>query len=504
MGTANLPILETRKISKAFPGVQALDRVDFSCIKGEIHALVGENGAGKSTLIKILMGVYHPDHGEIYVDGNQATIHNAHEARWKFGIDSVFQDSTLVPNLTVAENIFLGKERDFYVRGLISRSLLRTQAQKVLSEICSDSGIRIPDPNDTLKDLSLADRKLVGIAKAVASHARVLILDEVTALFAIDQISALFKLLNDLKQKGITIIFITHRLNEVFDICDRATVLKDGTSMGTVAVHDSSTQELIRMMTGKETGITFPPRRRIPSSKPVVSLRGITKKGILEDVSLNIHEGEILALAGIKGQGQTEILQIMYGLLEPDGGEIIINGKRAEIRKPTDAIRNGLVYLSDDKAEELMLTLSVQKNLTLPTLKNRSILGFIKQRVEQEVSERLVSDFAIKIYSLKEETSNLSGGNKQKVALGRWIPASPRIFLLNEPTQGLDVGVKAEVYQLMRRFTDEGCSVLVVLTEMMEILNLPDRVLIMGDKRIKTEFFAEEATEEKVLHASLE
>jgi ribose transport system ATP-binding protein len=496
-------ILEARDISKKFPGVLALDRVNMACRGGEIHALVGENGAGKSTLIKILMGVHPPDDGEIFIEGKKVNIRNAAEARWKYGIDSVFQDTTLVPSLTVAENIFLGRERDFYIRGLISRARLRTKAQEILSEIISDSGIQMPDSDKLIRDLSLAERKIVAIGKAVASHARLIILDEVTALFSMDQIRALFSMLAELKKKNITTIFITHRLKEVFEICDRATVLKDGKFVDTVDVQDISTTDLIRMMTGRESGLVFPPRAKKPPSKSVVTLKDIAKHGILNDVSLHLYEGEILALAGLRGQGQAELLQILYGLQKYDKGEIFIRGEKVTIKKPIDAIQHGVVYLSDDKDEELMFTLSVQKNLALPTLGKRSKMGFVQQRIEKAASEKVVEEFSIKIASLKQEMSNLSGGNKQKVALGRWIPATPEIFLLNEPTQGLDVGVKIEVYQLMRRLADEGRSLIVTLTEMAEILNLPDRILVMGDKRIKTAFSAEEATEEKILQAAL-
>lgn len=496
-------ILEARDITKKFPGVLALDRVNMACRVGEIHALVGENGAGKSTLIKVLMGVHPPDSGKIFVEGQKVNIHNAAEARWKYGIDSVFQDTTLVPSLTVAENIFLGQERNFYVRGLISRARLRARAQEVLSEIISDAGIRIPDSDKLIRDLSLAERKIVAIGKAVASHARLIILDEVTALFSMDQIQALFKMLTELKKKNITTIFITHRLKEVFEICDRATVLKDGKYVDTVDIQDISTTDLIRMMTGRESGLVFPPGAKKPPSKSVVSLKGIARHGILNDISLDLYEGEILALAGLRGQGQAELLQILYGLQKYDRGEIFIRGEKVNIKKPMDAIRHGVVYLSDDKDEELMFTLSVQKNLALPTLADRSKMGLVRQRIEKLTSENVVAEFSIKIASLRQEISNLSGGNKQKVALGRWIPATPSIFLLNEPTQGLDVGVKIEVYQLMRRLADEGRSLIVALTEMAEILNLPDRILVMGDQRIKTVFTAEEATEEKILHAAL-
>ena len=499
----DIPVLEVKDITKKFPGVLALDTVNFSCRRGEIHALVGENGAGKSTLIKILMGLHEPDGGNIYIKGEKVHIRNASEARWKYGIDSVFQDTTLVPGLTVAENIFLGRESDFYVHGLISRSLLKDKARRILSEIISDSGVHAPDPDEIIRNLSQAERRIVALGKAVASNAQVIILDEVTALFALDQIQALFMMLKRLRKRGITTIFITHRMKEIFEICDRATVLKDGKYVGTVVLENVDSADLIRMMTGSESGMSFPARSKKPPSKPIMSLRAISKKGLLDNISLDLHPGEILALAGLRGQGQAELLQIIYGLLKFDEGQIFINGEEVSIRSPKEAIKNGVVYLSDDKEEEIMFTLSVQKNLALPTLDNRSKMGFVQNNKEKEDIEEIVNKFSIKLYSLKQEVSNLSGGNKQKVALGRWIPANPTIFLLNEPTQGLDVGVKAEVYQLMRRLTDEGRSIIVALTEMAEILNLPDRILVMGDKRIKTEFSVDEATEEKILHSSL-
>jgi len=495
----SVEILRTESVTKSFPGVRALEKVTFICRKGEVHALVGENGAGKSTLVGILMGIHQPDEGRIVLKGKKVTFKGPSDARG-YGIEAVFQESSLIPYMSIAENIFLGRENEFTNKGFISSSSLRRQAEPALAEVGLDLDVSV-----SANLLNSAEEKLVEIAKALITKPKLLILDEVTAPLDKEGVEKLFEIIRNLKKQGITVVFISHRLHEVLEIADVTSILRDGKLIDDINMDRASESDLVRSMTGKEFKIIFPPRNsEIPRKRRVLSVKNFKKKGVIEGVNLDIYEGEIVALAGLKGQGQSELLRMIYGLLSKDEGEIYIQDRKVKINRPSHAIKYGLARLSDRRdEEELCLTHSVQKNLALASLDRRKQLGFIKGKEEKTAVQGIVSRFSIHTPSLNQEVVNLSGGNRQKVVLGKWTLTEPQILLCDEPTKGLDVGAKSEVYYLLRGLARIGRGILVVLSDMGEILHLSDRILVMREGRITAEFLAEEATEEKVLKASM-
>jgi ABC-type sugar transport system ATPase subunit len=481
-------------LTKTFPGVIAVNNVTLSFKEGKIYGLVGENGAGKSTLIKLLTGTEKPTKGKILIKGEQAEINSVEEAELKYGICAVFQDDVSIPLLSVAENIFLGKESIFYKNGLITYSLLYRASEEVLKRL----NLRI-DVKTQMSNLSVAERKLVHIAKAVYKNPKILILDEATAPLSRTEVERLFSLLRELKQKGTTIIFISHRLREVLEISDVVIVMKDGKVVAEIENVNLSQDKVVEMMTGTKVELAFP-KRAEKVGDIVLSLKGIKLDNILNNISLSLHEGEIVALAGLRGQGQEKLLEAIFGLEKLDGGEIYLSGKRIDISEPADAIKNGIIYVSDKRDyEELWPTLSVLKNVSMASLNKRSRFGFIKLKNEMKEVAEMVDFLAIRAPSVLHETMYLSGGNKQKVALAKWLLVGGKVMLLNKPTDGIDVMTKMELYRILRDLAGRGKSILTYLSELPEVLNLPDRILVMRDGAIIKEFKGGTVSEKELL-----
>jgi ABC-type sugar transport system ATPase subunit len=487
-------ILEMRGITKSFPGAKALAGVDFEARRGEVHALVGENGAGKSTLMKILAGVVAKDSGEIIFDGREINPQNAAEAQ-ALGVSLVHQELSLAPNLTVAENIFVRREpRRFGPLSLIDWRKLNTRAKELLDQFELEIA-----PDAAVKDLSLAKRQIVEIAKALAVEAKLLVLDEPTSSLETHEVELLFKLLRRLAARGLGLVYITHRMEEIFRIADCVTVLRDGGLVGTRERGETDAGEIIRMMVGRELEKLYPPKAsRV--GEVAFELRGLTARGKFKDVNLTVRRGEILGLAGLIGSGRTEAMMAAIGHAELDGGEVLIDGKRVRIASPRDALRLGVVYSPEDrKYQGLFLAQSVRANIIAASLNECSGAGLMRPSVELRLSAGFTRDLAIKTPDLERAVGALSGGNQQKVLLAKWLATRPRVLIVDEPTRGVDVGSKSEIHHLLRRFTEEGGAVIMISSELPEILGMSDRIAVFHEGRVAGELSGDEATEEMIM-----
>lgn len=490
------PILHFEGLTKRFPGVLALDNVTFSIRKGEVHALVGENGAGKSTLIKIVTGVYQKTAGEVFLEGKPISFSNPHEAL-RNGIAAIYQEFNLIPALTVAENIFVGHHfvrRKFFV----DWNRMRKEAQELMRFLDVDI-----DVDQKVVDLGVAKKQVVEIAKALSHKAKVLIMDEPTATLAQREIEGLFRIIKFLKSEGVTIIYISHRLEEIYEVCDRVTVLRDGRHVATQNVEDVTMEDLIRMMVGREVVEKFP-RVVHTAGEEVLRVEGLTRRGTLENISFSLRKGEILGIAGMVGSGRTELLRAIYGVDPVDEGKIYVRGKEAHIRSPLDAINHGIALLPEErKAHGLVLLLSVLDNLGLPILRSVSVRGFVHDERLKTIAQDMVHHMSIRTPSLYQRVMYLSGGNQQKVVLGKWFARRCDIYLFDEPTRGIDVGAKVEIYHLMNRLLERGSSIIMVSSELPEILAMSDRILVMREGRMVGELSREEATKEAILRLAL-
>ena len=485
-------VVEMRHIRKTFPGVVALDDVSFECKKGEVHAVVGENGAGKSTLMKILSGVYEPDEGEILINGQPVRIPSPHVAQ-QLGISIIYQELNLLPYLNVAQNVFLGREPRTRL-GLIDAHRLERQAAEVLHRL----GVDI-DPRTPLGRLNVAQQQMVEIAKALSLNAQVMIMDEPSAALGGQDLKYLFDVIANLKKQGVAVIYISHRLNEIFEVADRVTVFKDGAMVGTSNVHEIDRPTLVRMMIGRAFSETFPPRGK-DFGEEILRIRGLTSGNQLSDIDLSIRRGEIVGIAGLTGSGRTELAQAIFGARKIDRGEIWINGKVVEIHNPQDAMRQSIGFLTEDRNKEgLVLGLSVRHNSALPSLERRQRWGFVRQTEEQRVVARIIEELNVRTPNLRQSVEYLSGGNRQKVVLAKWLIISPDLLIFDEPTRGIDVGSKSEIWNWMRSLANQGKGILMISSEIPEIIGMSDRILVMHKGRIVGDLSGDTATEENVM-----
>jgi len=491
-------VLKIDSISKHFPGVQALNKVSFGLEKGKIYGLVGENGAGKSTLVKILMGLYQPDSGEIIVKGKKVTISDPTFAREKCGIDTVFQEHSLIPQMSIAENIFLDKLEKYYTNGVINYRKLREDAKRALKAVNLDMDVSLP-----AGEISEGEKSLIEFARSLNRDPDILIFDEMTASLESNIVREVFDIMRDLKKKNKTLIFISHRLKEVLRVCDEILVLKDGNFQGIVDNQRKDTnpeiirEKIINKMTGRKTGLLFPPKNKLKRSTEVVLSISNLSNQYLKKINLEIYKGEIVALAGLRGQGQSKLLRTIAGLLPKNEGTIKLFGKELIINNPRSAIKNGVFYISNQRdLEGLWLSQDVWLNISLPSINKRSKFGIISKRNDKKVVENMIHKLEIKTPFIRQLVRYLSGGNKQKVVLAKWLLAQPKILLIDQPTMGLDIGAKIEIYKILRQLSNKGISTLVVLAELEEVTNLPDRVLVMREGQIVNEFIGEIKDEE--------
>ncbi len=489
------PVLTMTDIRKAFPGVVALDGVSFDLRAGEVHVLLGENGAGKSTLMKVLSGAYRRDSGDIAIDGDNVAIESPRDAQ-ALGIATIYQELSLVPQLTAAENILLGHEPSR--SGWIDRRRLRDEAVRSLAE----AGLAI-DPDRRVDDLGVAEQQMVELAKALFRRARVLVMDEPTSALTAREIDQLFAVIRRVTANGVAVVYISHRMRELAAIGDRVTVLRDGRNVGTFELASVTTDELVRLMANREVREHFPRRRAAPGDE-LLRLEGVSGASGVDNVDLTVRRGEIVGLAGLLGAGRTELARIITGADRLSAGRVIVSGRDVTPRSPRHAIRAGIGFLPEDrKRHGLVMTRSVCENIGLSSLVRWSRAGIVSAATERRAAERWVTELRIKTPSIAERVVTLSGGTQQKVVLARWLAAEAQLLVMDEPTRGVDVGAKVEIYELMNQLTDAGAGILMISSELPEVLGMSDRLYVMRRGRIEAEFAAGVATEEQVLQAAL-
>ena len=479
MSNSSLPVVEMKAIHKSFATNPVLKNVDFSVTVGEVHALAGENGAGKSTLMKILQGVYQLDQGQIFVSGKQVQISDTFDAR-KAGIGMVFQEFSLIPTLTVAQNIFLTQEPTKF--GLISDA----QAKLKAAELFREMEVEV-DPKRIVEYLPTALWQLTEIAKALAQDAKVLIMDEPTASLAKHEAEALFALIERLKAKGIAIIYISHRMDEIYRIADRITVLRDGVRVLTESLKSVTPAQIVEAIVGKQAAAHLVHQDRSANIKNeiVLEVEGLSAGPKLNGISMHVKRGEIVGLAGLMGSGRTELVNTLFGILKPTAGTIKINGKKLSISSPKEAIRNRIALIPEDRRSQgLVLDHPVTENLTLPLLDKLQRFGLVSTAAVLKRSKDIISQFAIKAAYPTIRVGSLSGGNQQKVVIGKWLGTDPEILMMDEPTAGVDIGTKSEILDLVRQIADDGKSVILISSELPELLSVSDRILVLKDGRV--------------------
>lgn len=485
-------LLEMKNITKTFPGVKALDNVDFHLKKGEVHALLGENGAGKSTLMKVLNGIHERDSGKIFLRGQEVRFNNTKEAQ-NAGLAIIHQELELIPHLNVAENIFLGREEK---KGfLIDYNSLYKKTEDVLDML----GVNI-DPRAKIVDLNIGNQQMVEIAKAVSQEAEILVMDEPTSSLTNQEIEILFSLIRRLKKQDISIVYISHRLEEVFEICDRVTVLRDGQFVDEVKTEETDEDHLIKMMVGRTIEERFPEIKFSPGEE-ILKVENLSVPNKLEEASFELRKGEILGIAGLMGSGRTELAKALFGVYDDLEGNIFFKGRNIKINSPADAINYGIYYLSEDRKEEgLVLGLTVENNISLAVLRNMlKMQTFINREEEKELALNYIDELNIKTPSEKQTVMNLSGGNQQKVVVSKLLSTNPEVVILDEPTRGIDVGAKREIYKLMQDLVNEGVAVILISSELPEVINLSNRVIVMHENKIMGELEAEQADQEAVM-----
>ena len=494
------PLLRMENITKSFSGVTVLDGVSFDVRVGEVHALIGENGAGKSTLMKIVTGAYQADGGQVLWKGRSVEIKNPHQAH-DLGINIVHQELMLVPQLSVGENVFLGRHPvgsrvSRWVKWGVRWGDINAQASSLLK------GLGHPlDPKRPVGELSIAEQQLVEIARALAFRAELIIMDEPTSPLSEHETKRLFQTILQLKERGVGVVYISHRLKEIHQIADRVTVLRDGRHIATRPIQEVTTDSLVQYMVGREIGEQFPRIKSRADRPEALRVEGLTAKGKFSDISFRVRQGEIVGLAGLVGAGRTELVETLFGASEAESGEVYLDGQPVKIKTPMDAVRHRLALVADDrKAKGLVLGGSVRFNVALAAPRKSARYGvFLNSSREKEAAEQLARELHLKMVNVEQPVMFLSGGGQQKVVLAKWLAADSKVFILDEPTRGIDVGSKAEIYDLIRRLAERGVAILLVSSELDEILHLADRILVMHRGRISGELPREGATEELIM-----
>jgi ribose transport system ATP-binding protein/inositol transport system ATP-binding protein len=472
-------VLNMKNIHKKFPGVHALKGIDLNIKKGEVHALLGENGAGKSTLMKILGGIYSKTEGEIFINGKEAVINNVHDSQG-YGVSIIHQELCLAPNMTVAENIFLGREKmkkGFFK--FVDTNKHNDKAQTILDSL----GLEFK-PTDLVSSLSLAQQQMVEIAKALSINAELIVMDEPTAAISKKEVEMLFKMIEELRSKNISIIYISHRMEELFKITDRITIMRDGEYIGTEVTKKTTHDRLVAMMVGRELKDLY--KRSVhEKGETVLEVKNVSQKGVLQNINFSLKKGEILGLSGIVGAGRTELAEVLFGIRKCDEGEIIIENNKTAINNPSDAMKRGIALVPEDrKAQGLVLQETVGYNITLTVL-DKFIRGInVDKSIEDELIHKYIKELSIKTPSKDQKVKNLSGGNQQKIVIAKWLATSPKVLILDEPTRGVDIGAKSEIYAIISALARAGVAIIMISSELPEIINMSDRVLVMANGKI--------------------
>jgi rhamnose transport system ATP-binding protein len=493
--TMNAPVLEMQHISKRFDVTQALDDVSLSLYPGEIHALLGENGAGKSTLIKIMTGIHRPDRGQLLLEGKPISVHNSVDAQ-KHGIAAIHQEPMIFPDLNVAENIFVSHAQ----RGLFMRwGRMVQEAEQILSQLDMKLDVR-----SQARGLTLAQQQAVEIAKAISLKVRVLIMDEPTASLSAHEVDQLFQLARRLRDQGVALLFISHRMEEVFTIADRITVMRDGKVISSAVAHDYTAERVIRDMVGRKVEDFFGHRAH-QQGELLMSVRGLGRARVFDDVNFDIHRGEVLGFAGLVGARRTDIGLALFGIAPADSGAIHFEGKRVDIRSPEQAVKLQIAYTTEDRRQlGLTLPMSITTNITLPMLRHYlAALGLVRRKAENATAEAYRRRLTIRAPSVQHVVGKLSGGNQQKVMLAKWLNTRPKLLILDEPTRGIDVGTKAEVHRIIGDLAAEGMAIILISSDLPEVLAMSDRILVMREGKQMAIFARAEATQEKILAAAM-
>lgn len=488
------PLLRMANISKQFPGVRALDNVDFEVYPGEILGLVGENGAGKSTLIKILSGVYSRDAGTIWLDDTPIEPRSPQHTQ-QLGISTIYQELALIPHLSVGENIFLNREPLLLpAMGVVDFRKMHREAERILRSLGTEVTGHTP-----VKNLTVAAQQMVEIAKAVSQKARIILMDEPTSALSSREVDALFGMMRQLKEQGIPVVFISHRLEEILEVVDRIIVMRDGHRVGTLSRDEATEEKIIRLMVGRKVGLF--PKQDAEITEPVLEVRNLSSNNGVRGVSFTLHKGEIVGLAGLVGAGRTEVARAICGIDRVTNGEIRIDGKRVHIHSPADAVRHGIGWIPEDRKQHgLLLRMTVAQNTTMAILRRISnALAFMNTKEEKAVTTHYVNTLSIATPSVNQIVNNLSGGNQQKVVLAKWLSSNPKILIMDEPTRGIDVGAKAEFHALMSHLARQGLAILMISSEMPEIIGMSDRVIVLCQGRVTGEFKRDSMTQEAIM-----
>lgn len=493
-------IVEMRNINKSFPGVKALSNISFSVKPGEVHVLLGENGAGKSTLMKVLSGVYHPDSGSIVLNGVEHSKLNPRISR-EGGISIIYQELSVVNWLDIRENIFMGRMQSKKLGPVstIDYAKLNQDTKKLLKQVNLDKY----EPNKMASELSISEKQMLEIAKAISFDAKCIVMDEPTSSLTESEVKKLFEIIHDLKSRGIGIVFISHKLSEIKEIGDRISILKDGNYVGTWNVSDLSEEDMVRLMVGRELEKSYQEGHGA-FGEVVFEVKNLSRKdGKVQDFHMQVRKGEIVGLSGLVGAGRSEAMEAIFGAVPKTSGEILLEGKHLDIHTPYDALKNGIGLVTENRRETgFFQNFSNKRNISIASLLKKSklggVCGLIQEKSEKQMAEKAKLDLQIKWASDTQLTKNLSGGNQQKVILGKWISAGVKVLIFDEPTKGIDVGTKSEIYKMMRRLAENGIIVIVVSSEMPELLAVCDRIMVMAEGKVRGEFDIAEATEEKL------
>ena len=488
------PMLKMQGISKSFGTVKALQNINIEAYGGEVLALLGENGAGKSTLMKILSGVYTKDTGKIFIEGEEVFPHNIKEAE-KLGVSIIHQELSVLPNLTVAENIFLGNEKFSKFTRRINKSIINERSALFLEQI----GCKV-NPNTLVKDVNVGDRQMIEIAKALTKNSRIIIMDEPTTALTDVETKKLFEVIERLKEKGIAIIYISHRMEELFAICDRVTVLRDGQYVGDVKTSEIDQDGLIAMMVGRKLEDQFP-YKKVKGGKTLLKVENLQYKNKVNNVTFDIKSGEILGIAGLMGSGRTELAKTIFGEYKKDSGNVFVDDVKVNINSPKEGIKNGICYVSEDrKGEGLILDMTVGENMSLSNLAAyENSLKKIDRKKEKEDIKEYIKKLSVKTPSEGQLIKKLSGGNQQKAILAKWIMLSPKVLIIDEPTKGIDVGAKKEIYEVLNELKSDGKAIIMISSDMPEVLGISDRILVMHEGKISGELSREEANQETIM-----
>ena len=484
--------IEMRGIDKSFDSNQVLKQAGFTLESGEVHALMGENGAGKSTLMNILTGVYTKDAGTVLVDGKEVNYKNPQEAE-KAGIVFIYQELNVMFDLTVEENLFMGKEIHGKF-GICDKKAMQKKVQEALNIL----GVNI-SPKTVMAELSVGQQQMVEICKALMADAKVIIMDEPTAALTQSETVALFKVIESLRKKGVSMVYISHRMEEIFELCDRITVLRDGSYIGVKNIPETNMNEIVKMMIGREIGERYP-SRNVKIGKEVLKVKELTRKGTFHDVNFSVRAGEVLGVSGLMGAGRTEIMQEIFGNLSYESGTIEIDGKEVKISNPRQAMEHGIGFITEDrKTEGLMLDKSIRENISLCNLRRISKSSVISREAEKNMVAEAIKDLHIKCFGSYHECNNLSGGNQQKVVLAKWILTNPKILILDEPTRGVDIGAKKEIYSIINKLAAQGVAIIMVSSELPEVLGMSDNIMVVREGEVRGIISYEEANQERVM-----